>query len=240
MTEKKNKITFIIATKNDYLNLIKTLKSIEKVFKGINYELIIKDANSIIKPDKIVKKFKNITHYVSKNDKGIYDAWNYSMKYVKTEYVSFLGAGDKINLNYKNFLNFCVLKKKTNFFYCKANLIGTKVIIGKNTNKKLWPFIMPIVHVGGIFKSNFLKKNNYKPKFKISGDYEVLLRTRKFIKINFYDKVCLGMKPGGISQDPKKIFLRLSEMFISIRENYNIVTASLYFTLNIFVNLFKK
>jgi hypothetical protein len=48
------------------------------------------------------------------------------------------------------------------------------------------------------------------------------------------------MKPGGISQDPKKNFLKFSEMFISIRENYNIVTASLYFTLNIFVNLFKK
>lgn len=240
MKKKKNDITFIIATKNNISKLYKTVSSIERTFKGVNYNIIIKDNGSLPKNKKSIKKIKNVTHFFSNKDKSIYEAWNYSMQFVKTKYVSFLGVEDKINKNYINFLYYCHLNRNTDFFYCKARLIGTNKTIGAKTNKLFWPFVMPIVHVGGIFKTNFLKKYNYNKNLKISGDYDVFIRTNKKIKILFYNKICVFMKVGGISQDPKKDNLRILEMFKSIKKNYNIVFAILYFLINLVISFLKK
>ena len=236
----KNKITFIISTKNDTRGLLTTLKSLNTILKQSDYELIIKDCNSIVKPKYIIKDFKNVSYYASNHDKSIYDAWNQSMKHVCTRYVSFLGAGDKVNYNYKDFLKIYLSKKNYDFAYCKANIITKKKIIGKKSLKKQWPFIMPVIHVGGIFSYNFLKNNNFNSDYKIAGDYDVFFRTKKKIKIEFYNKVCIHMKPGGISQDHKNFFLRLNEMYKSIKENYNITIAIAFVFLNLILKFIKK
>ena len=237
---QKNKVTFIIAIKDDTKNLYSTIDSIRKNLNNLDYKIIIKDSNSYNRPSLILKYFyKNQISFFSSKDNSIYEAWNYSLKFVDTEFCVFLGSGDRINYNYRSFLQYAI-SKKYNFLYCMAKLIKSKKIIGKKTKKKLWPYIVPIVHSGGVFQTKFLIENNFNENYKICSDYELFFRCKNKITINFYNKVCIDFLPNGISQNPKKNLIRIKEMFYIIKHNFNFIKAIIFLLITLISILKKK
>lgn len=87
-------LSIITINYNNQQGLQKTLSSIvNQTFN--NYELIVIDGGSTDGSIEVIKKFeKNIVHWVSEPDKGIYHAQNKGVQKAKGKYVNFLNSGD--------------------------------------------------------------------------------------------------------------------------------------------------
>lgn len=89
-------VTIITSTFNAGKELPYTINSI----KGQTYEniqWIIADGGSSDNTINLIKKNLDIIDvWFSETDKGIYDAWNKACKYIKGEWIIFIGAGDEL------------------------------------------------------------------------------------------------------------------------------------------------
>lgn len=88
------KFSIVIACYNSEKKLVKTLESV--INQNISeVQIIVVDGGSTDNSAEIFLKYRdNISILISEQDKGIADAWNKGLKYVKGEYVNFLNAGD--------------------------------------------------------------------------------------------------------------------------------------------------
>lgn len=122
----KNKISIIISV----LNAEKTLKYCIDSCLRLNYlnkEIMIVDGGSIDKTIQVLKNYKKKIKYISKKDKGIYQAWNRGLNICTGEWVCFIGADDywKNKNAITNLINSC-LENNCNFASAKVSLINKK------------------------------------------------------------------------------------------------------------------
>lgn len=218
MTDKPL-ISIIIATKNADKTLDRCLNSIVKqTFK--NFEIIIIDADSTDKTKKIIYSKKNsISWWESKKDNGIYHAWNKGLKKAKGKWISFIGADDLFSDNnvlelFAPYLNLAE-KKNIKFVYSKSKIIDKNLnilkIIGKPWKKISWQIKhgMPVhfPHPGLFHHHSIFKEyGNFDDNFKISGDYDLLLRFFSKNKGNCLFAVeitSLLIQDGGVSTTQK-------------------------------------
>ena len=103
-------------------------------------------------------------------------------------------------------------------------------VAGKFNQKKLKFGWMP-PHTTTFIKKKIFLKDKYNLNYRISGDYEFLLRIlNKNIKVNYIEKKICKMKVGGDSTSIKNIFSKF-------REDYNI--ANMYFSLPLLTIIIK-
>ena len=178
----------------------------------------------------LIKKNKNIKFY-SETDSGIYDALNKGIDKANGEIIGFLHSDDV-------FYNSEVLKK----IICKFKnhdidgLYGNLEYVEKiDTNKvvRFWEscaFNNKLLRKGWAppHPTLFLKSNIYKKygkfdlKFKISADYDFMLRIFKddSLKFEYVPRVITRMRTGGVSnKNIKNIFIKTFEDFKAIRKN---------------------
>ena len=178
----------------------------------------------------LIKKNKNIKFY-SETDSGIYDALNKGIDKANGEIIGFLHSDDV-------FYNSEVLKK----ILCKFKnhdidgLYGNLEYVEKiDTNKvvRFWEscaFNNKLLRKGWAppHPTLFLKSNIYKKygkfdlKFKISADYDFMLRIFKddSLKFEYVPRVITRMRTGGVSnKNIKNIFIKTFEDFKAIRKN---------------------
>lgn len=224
------KFSIITPTYNSSKTIQRSLSSILKqTYK--NYEVIIIDNKSTDKTFDIIKKnqklHKNIT-FISKKDKGIYDAINKGIKISKGSIISILNSDDfffnkNVLLNVKNqFLknkkidiiigNTLILKKGSIFRYYKAKYFKPWEIFFGN---------MP-PHPSSFVKRKIYKKiGMYNTDYKIASDFDFFLRIyKKNINIKLLDKNYVFMSAGGVSN--KNLLSHLSssnEINLSLRKN---------------------
>ena len=97
--KSKPLITIITVTLNSEKYLKETLKSIFNQSYQ-NYELIIIDGSSKDKTLRIIKKNeKKIDYWISKKDKGIYDAFNKGLSLARGELIGFVNSDDILKKN---------------------------------------------------------------------------------------------------------------------------------------------
>ena len=178
----------------------------------------------------LIKKNKNIKFY-SETDSGIYDALNKGIDKANGEIIGFLHSDDV-------FYNSEVLKKIIYKFknHDIDGLYGNLEYVEKIDTNKVVRFWESCAFNNNLLRKGwapphptlFLKSNIYKKhgkfdlKFKISADYDFMLRIFKddSLKFEYVPRVITRMRTGGVSnKNIKNIFIKTFEDFKAIRKN---------------------
>jgi len=174
---KNPKISIITVIKNNKEYIEKNILSLLNQ-NYQNYEHIIIDGGSTDGSKEIIKKYeKNIAHFISEKDQGIYDAMNKGIDLATGEIIGILNSDDFF---YENALQIVKIYFENN---PKIDfLFGTvqKHILknGFFPNKIHWTFEFYTSHSVGFFiKSSSQKKvGHYNTKYKYSADYDLFYR----------------------------------------------------------------
>ena len=199
-----------------------------------NVELIIIDGLSTdstsekIKP--LIEKNKNIKFY-SETDLGIYDALNKGIDKANGEIIGFLHSDDL-------FYDSEILKKIIDNFkkFELDGIYGDLEYVEKINTKKVVRYWESCTFRNNLLREGwtpphptlFLKKSIYKKhgkfdlNFKISADYDFMLRIFKddTLNLKYFPQVITRMRVGGISnKNIKNILIKTLEDYKAIRKN---------------------
>lgn len=192
-------------------------KTIEKTIESLlnqnysNFEYIIIDGGSNDKTLDIIKKYESIFKekkinytWLSEKDSGIYNAWNKGLKFSKGKWISFLGSDDVyLDSALKKYAEKISQNEDADFIHSKVKLINDDKIKFIVSDRWVWKNFkreMKIAHVGSFHNKKYFKKyGKYDEKYKIVGDYELLLRAQNQLKTFFFDDFTAEMKDGGVS-----------------------------------------
>ena len=216
-----------------------------------NIEHIILDKNSKDNTISIVKKYgtKNLKIFQQKSS-GIYGALNEGMKSANGEIIGILHSDDQfetdqvISIIMKKFIENDLDILFSNLFYTKKNDIN-KIIRRWSSNleegiqsnlyldKKINNGWMP-PHTTLFIKKNLLKEvGHYDEGFKISSDYDFMIRLIKKMKfkIFFLNNFTVRMRVGGNSNK------NIRNILLKMKEDYRIMKK---FNLNAFKTILIK
>lgn len=214
------KISIITATYNSEKYVEDSINSVISQIES-NDEYIVIDGGSIDRTVDIIKKYDDsITYWKSEKDEGIYHAWNKGLKHATGDWIMFIGSDDFLKPNalnlYKEFIERYV-SEDCLYISSKNEII--------DDNKRIiriygWPWSWEIFkrrnnisHPGSLHSYRLFKNYGfYNEKYKIAGDYELLLRPKENLKAMFLNEITIEVTHGGVSSNPK--------MFI---EHYNAV-----------------
>ena len=208
-TEKKMKISIITVVYNNKSYLEDAILSVKnQTYKNIEH--IIVDGGSTDGTVEIIKKHsKLISNWISEPDSGIYDAMNKGINLSTGELIGILNSDD-IYFHENVIKNVVSLFKQQKMDGCYGDLIYVSENL-KNTIRH-WK---SSEYKKGLFKSGwmpphptfFVRKKIYERfgdfncSFKISADYELMLRfiEKNHICIYYVPEILIKMRVGGKS-----------------------------------------
>lgn len=211
---KQPLVSIITATLNSEKHLERSIQSVlGQDYPNIEY--IIIDGGSQDGTTAIIEKYSdNITYWTTEKDEGIYDAWNKGLALAKGDWIGFLGSDDKYYpdaiSSYVNKINALSIKE-LDYVSSKVELVDPLQkplrIIGKPWNWDLFKIYMNVAHVGSLHAKHYFQKyGNYNMNYKITGDYELLLRAKENLIAGFWDGVTVQMQVAGISSRNRAVF----------------------------------
>ena len=233
------KVSLITISYNSSKTIYNTLKSVEKQSYK-NVEHIIVDGKSTDNTLEICDSFPHINKIISEKDEGVYDAFNKGIEFAKGDIIGFLNSDDvyydedSLNHIVKNF------DSKTDCVFGNLQYVNLKGRVVRNWNskifrkgnfKKAW---MPAHPTFYCRKNIYEKYGVYNPKYKIAGDFELMLRMleKKRVKSKFIDRILVKMLSGGISNKGINSKMQiLKEEFQAFKDN-NIKINKLIYIIN--------
>ncbi len=171
-------ITIITVVLNNEKYLEEAIESLHSQ-KYKNFEHIVIDGGSSDNTLGIIKKNdQKIDYWISKKDRGIYDAFNLGMRLAKGEYLGFLNSDDKFTGDALDILKKYILKYPEKDFIFGAVQKHWGVLYGYKPYKIHWSWGFYSSHSTGFFiKTNSAKKVGfYNLKYKYSSDYDYFYR----------------------------------------------------------------
>jgi glycosyltransferase involved in cell wall biosynthesis len=212
-------ISIITVNLNNSLYLKDTIESVLNQNSIKNQEYIIIDGNSTDNSIEIIKSYLNKfklkgiqLKWISEKDNGLYDAMNKGIKISKGKIIGFLNSGDifkdhtVVSEVLKTFNNKKIDSLYGDLEYVKKNNINKTVRYWKsgqfNKSNFLKGWMCP--HLTFFVKKNIYNKYGiFNTDFKISADYEIILRFLYKYNISTYylNKVLIKMRTGGISNN---------------------------------------
>ena len=214
---KKKIISIITATYNAEKHLEKLIISVIPHLSE-SIEFIIIDGASTDRTLQIIQKYsKFISYWESKQDKGIYDAFNKGIQKSNSEFVCFIGADDILLDNYsKIFLKAIQNNNDYNYFSSKALVDGK--VYGKNFTYKNLKDEMCAVHVGSLHRRSLFQSVGYfSLEYKIAEDYNFLIKCKINLKNYFVDEPTVIINSNGISN--RKYLKTFFEVFLIRKKN---------------------
>jgi glycosyltransferase len=225
------KVSIITATFNSEKSLQKTIDSVRSQdYKNIEY--IIVDGGSTDATLNIINANQAvISKFISENDNGIYDALNKGIKLSTGDIIGFLNSDDI--LTDKNVVSRIIqtfLTKKSDVVYGDllyvSNFGGEKVIRFWKSNEFNYSQLrfgwMPPHPTVYCSRKVYEQCGTYDESYKISGDYDYLLRIFKkgdLIK-SYLPVTMVKMGIGGVSNSSVSNIIRKSvEDFAALRKN---------------------
>ena len=221
------KISLITISFNSKESITETFQSIKnQSFK--DYEYLLIDGESKDGTLTIANKQDHIYKIVSEPDKGIYDALNKGIKNSTGEIIGFLNSDDTFyDENSLKYISDAFDKNTDCVFgdliYTDINENIKRVWKGsafkKGAFKKGW---MPAHPTFYCRRSVYEKLGLYDDRFKIAGDFELMLRflEKHKIRSKYIPKTLVNMKVGGASNNGLKSKLDiLKEEFRAFDQN---------------------
>lgn len=220
------KVSIITTTYNDCESLKKTIEQI-KAQDYPNIEYIIVDGLSKDDTPKVIKEaeehFGERLKWISEKDKGIYDAINKGLK---------LATGDYIGLCFDQFASNDVISKMVAIMekegtdgvhgdldYMDGERIVRKWRQGQGNIRTGWMPGHPTLYLK---KEVYEKYGLYKTDYRISADYEYMIRILKDgeVKLSYIPEVLIKMAHGGTSTNGLGAYLEgLKEGHRALCEN---------------------
>lgn len=204
------RISIITATYNSEKTLIDTLLSLEKqTYTDIEY-IIIDGASKDNTLQVIQQNCSKVAKIISEPDKGIYDALNKGILAATGDVIGFLHSDDL--LAYDQAIE--DIAKKFEDTGCDAVYGDLEYVSQSDTGKRvrLWksgPFSRTKMQLGWMpphpsfymKRSCYVQHGNFSLDYRISADYDSLLRYILINKVNiaYLPKVLVKMRVGGIS-----------------------------------------
>lgn len=199
------KVSIITATYNDSANLKRIIRQIEAQDYE-NIESIIVDGASTDDTMEVIKEAKERLGdrlvWISEKDSGIYDAINKGLK---------LATGDYVGVCYDEFTGNHVISKMVetieregtdgvhaDLYYMDGERIVRKWKQGQGSIRSGWMPGHPTLYLK---KSVYDKYGFYKTDYRISADYEFMIRILKDgdVKLSYIPEVLIKMSHGGTS-----------------------------------------
>lgn len=215
-------VTVVTAVFNGEKTLEQTILSVISQSYD-NLEFIVIDGGSRDGTLDIIKKYEHaIDYWVSEPDGGIYDAWNKGVRLSSGTWIAFLGSDDiYLDGAVQAYIDFIQSQKDAEIDYVssKINLTdGSRVLrtVGMPWSWNIFRKYMKIAHVGSLHhKKLFAKFGLFDDAYRITGDYEFLLRPGPHLRAYFYDRVTVNMHVGGVSNANSLVFEESAKAKIS-------------------------
>ena len=203
---------------------VQMLKSVQQQ-THTDTEHIIIDGASTDGTIELLKKYeqKGWIKYISKPDQGIYDAMNTGAQLSQGEIITFLNSDDYFHNSKAIELAVNALSRGYDFSYAPIIILNEEKKgqeIGKIKLERLLRN-MPFPHPGMfIFKDIFEKIGGFDKKFKLIGDYDLILR----LYLQGYHGVAIKetlatFRRGGLTDQTEE--LHLEEKVYLYRKNYS-------------------
>ena len=224
------KISILTCVLNNERFIDEAIKSFQKQSYE-NKEHVIIDGGSTDETVSIIKKLKNnSTIFISSNDNGIYDAINKGVNLASGDIIGILHSDDFYD-NESVISQVIEVFKKTNSDLVYGDLVY--VTKNKNLNIRYWQaglFLDENIRKGWmpphptvfVKKKIFEKIGNYNTDYRISSDYDFLIRalTNKEIKKQYIKKTLIKMRIGGTSNKSiLNLFKKTFEDYKIIKKN---------------------
>jgi glycosyltransferase involved in cell wall biosynthesis len=187
--------------------------SIEKTIKSVlgqthrDFEYLVIDAASRDGTPEILARYEDqIDYWCSEPDSGIYDAWNKALRRARGAWIAFLGCDDEFYpdalLKYSQLLthhgheSLHYVSSRVDFMFHGRRL----QTIGKAWKWPDFSKYMTVAHVGSLHhRSLFADYGEFDTRYRICGDYEMLLRPRAKLRADFIPESTAMAGYGGVS-----------------------------------------
>ncbi|MGN6395360.1 MAG: glycosyltransferase family 2 protein [Mucilaginibacter sp.] len=196
-------VSIVCVTYNAAQTLPQLLGSIA-AHKSNAVELVIIDGKSTDATIDIIRQNETIVDFwISEPDKGIYDAMNKSIAYVKGKWIVFLGADDMLMDDFDKMLT--ALKDTDTIYY------GNVIFYGKSFSKVYDDYYLTklnICHQAIYYPRAVFEKYKYDLKYNVYADYHLNLRCwhDPQFKFQHVDYLVASFPEGGYSfytKDPE-------------------------------------
>lgn len=175
----------VVFNGRDYIE--RTIESIASQKTELVEYIIIDGGSSDGTVDIIFSRGDVIDHYVSEPDKGIYFAMNKGANIARGEYLSFLNASDIYYPKTLDLIVSVIKKKNIDYISAPVDIVNSseKILSTlhpiKNFKYKEGSYMqMPAPHMSVFLKKNiFHELGGYDLSFKLSSDFDLLLRLAK-------------------------------------------------------------
>jgi hypothetical protein len=218
LAAQRTQFTIITAVFNGTADIGRTIDSLARQ-KFRDFEFIVVDGGS---GDGTVAALEHhraeIDFWISEPDTGIYSAWNKGLRLANGEWIAFLGAGDcympDALESYAKFIA-TLPSPPPQFISSRIALVdgrGGQRLIGRPWRWPAFSRFMTVAHVGALHhRSLFNQFGAFDERFRICGDYELLLRPRAALRTAFLNKKTAEMAAGGLSNTNVSVAFRESE-----------------------------
>jgi glycosyltransferase involved in cell wall biosynthesis len=212
--DQQPRLSIIIATYNASSTLERCLQSIlTQTFDG--WELLVVDGASTDGTVAVIEAHADrIAYWHSRRDAGIYDAWNQAIARAQGEYVCFLGADDAWHAPLSLQTTFDAIgERKYDLVTARGYLIDQSGheadVFGKPWNYRAVMRRITICHPGALHRRDLFQRfGGFDTSYRISADYDFLLRLPAGIRTLHVDVPLVDVADGGISRDSRWLMLR--------------------------------
>lgn len=205
-------LTIITAVRDSAEALELTARSIRSAQAGPMIQWIVADGGSQDGFRQVIDGSEDVVSiWWSRQDSGIYDAWNQALECAQGKWILFLGAGDRLDLGHSFGQLVTLLRalpEESEIAYGKVLLCSPSGIPIETSGEPWsrlrgrWKWGLPMVplHPGVLYRARTLAgRRPFDTSYRIAGDNRFLLERLLAIPPSFLDLTISSMPIGGVS-----------------------------------------
>ena len=206
---KRKRFSVITPTLNPGPKLEATINSVLSQNDEL-FEFIIVDGGSTDETLSMIRKYGSRIKWISKKDRGVYDAMNKGIRIARGDYLYFLGAGDHLRENILAKVEKELPDEPLTFVYGNVYVVNIKSeYLGEFDDDKLAK--LNICHQAIFYERTIFDViGKYDLRYRLLADYAFNLKcfADKRIRRLYVDEVIADFEGGGISTGTDMNFIK--------------------------------